>query len=400
MVHRVKNSDRYYASVAIPGLRTLRVAGFPQKRLTEDLERQLELLVAFRTQSERPNRELQKYLDRLPDRTQRRLVKLNLLDAQDPSVNSRRLEDVLGSGEKGAAPGQYGRYLTGKGDSVGHARQQAARARRILVQMCEFTVISEIAAEPVLQALAELREEGLASTTSNAIRTACRTLTKWLTRERRLPADPLAYLERITAESDGDRRALSEEEQIKLVHSTKTQPVRGGLDGEERSLLYLLALATGFRRGELLSLRRADFDLDAAMPTVRVLHGHAKNKKTARIPLQPSTVTTVRRHVAAMLPAALVFQSANRHYRAAEVLRYDLESAGIPERTEQGKVDFHALRTAFITQMARAGLPLSQAQKLARHCSPALTSNIYSKFAPDEDAAAIAKLPSLADAVG
>ena len=101
-----------------------------------------------------------------------------------------------------------------------------------------------------------------------------------------------------------------------------------------------------------------------------------------------------------MLPAALVFRSANRHYRAAEVLRYDLESAGIPERTENGKVDFHALRTAFITQMARAGLPLSQAQKLARHCSPALTSNIYSKFAPDEDAAAIAKLPSLADAVG
>ena len=37
-----------------------------------------------------------------------------------------------------------------------------------------------------------------------------------------------------------------------------------------------------------------------------------------------------------------------------------------------------------------------QAQKLARHCSPLLTSSIYSRFGFDEDAAAIAKLPKLA----
>ena len=39
-------------------------------------------------------------------------------------------------------------------------------------------------------------------------------------------------------------------------------------------------------------------------------------------------------------------------------------------------------------------------QKLARHCSPQLTSSIYSRFGFDEDAAAIAKLPSLAGSAG
>ena len=36
MVHRIKDSERFYASVAIHGRRTLRVAGFAQKKLTQN----------------------------------------------------------------------------------------------------------------------------------------------------------------------------------------------------------------------------------------------------------------------------------------------------------------------------------------------------------------------------
>ena len=72
----------------------------------------------------------------------------------------------------------------------------------------------------------------------------------------------------------------------------------------------------------------------------------------------------------------------------------------IPEQTEAGRVDFHALRVTFVTNLARAGVSLAQAQELARHCSPQLTSSIYSRFGFDEDAAAIAKLPRLAGAAG
>ena len=78
MVHKVTGSPRYYASVALVGRRTLRVSGFQQKRPTEQLERHLEQLAALRAQRERPDRDLQQYLDALPDRIQRRLVKLDL----------------------------------------------------------------------------------------------------------------------------------------------------------------------------------------------------------------------------------------------------------------------------------------------------------------------------------
>jgi integrase len=400
LVHRVKGSQRYYASVAIHGRRTLRVSAYPQRKPSEQLERALEELAALRAQGEKPGLDLQRFVDGLPDRVLRRLVKLDLLDAEVGDADTRSLAAILGSGKCGSSPGQFEVYLGAKGNTAGHARQQAARTRRVLVEQCRFKTISEIKAEPVLLALADLRAEGMGGTTSNAFRQACRSMTRWLARQGRLPADPLAHLERVKAESKSDRRALTAEEQAKLVAVTRTQPCREGLTGEARSVLYLIALSTGLRRTELLTLKRSNLSLDGEVPTITVEHGHAKNRKTARIPMAPETAAVLRAFVADALPAALVFRGVRKDYHAAAVLRHDLKVAGIQERTGEGRVDFHAMRVSFITNMARVGVPLAQAQKLARHCSPVLTANIYSRFGFDEDAAAIAKLPNLAEAVG
>lgn len=395
MPHRVAGSPRFYASVDVPGRRTLRVAGFPQRRLTEQLERALELLAAHRSQGTKPDPDLVRYFDGLPDRIKRRLVTLDLVDPV--AADTRSLAAVLGS-PKDAAPGTYESYLRAKGNTLGHARQQASRARRVLVAKCRLKHVSEISADLVLRALADLRAEGMGAVTSNAYRVACRGLTKWLAREGLLLSDPLAHLERVKAESRSDRRALTAEEQALLVATTRTQPRRGGLSGEARSLLYLLALQTGLRRGELLALTRGNFQLDAESPSVTIEHGQAKNRRTARIPLQPETVGVLRGFLAEAMPAAPLFRGFRRDYRAAEVLRHDLKAAGIPERTEAGQVDFHALRVSYVTSLARAGVPLALAQKLARHSTPMLTAGVYSRFAVEEDVAAIAKLPSLATA--
>ena len=53
----------------------------------------------------------------------------------------------------------------------------------------------------------------------------------------------------------------------------------------------------------------------------------------------------------------------------------DCRRAGIPKRDQRGRtVDLHALRTTFGTHLARAGVPLSTAQKLMRHKDPKLTA--------------------------
>lgn len=62
-----------------------------------------------------------------------------------------------------------------------------------------------------------------------------------------------------------------------------------------------------------------------------------------------------------------VWQSALwRH--AARMLRSDLADAEISAADKEGRViDFHGLRTTFITNLSRAGIPPVIAQKLAGH---------------------------------
>lgn len=385
MVHRVSYQDRtgakrfssrYYAVVSVPGGKSARVAGFTSKRSTETLERNLERLVAIRASGDRPETSLQAYLDGQPERILRRLAKLNLLSAPEQEGRTRVLI---------AALDEFELHLSNKGDSPRHYKTQKARARRVLDELCGFTLLGDIQPESVLKVLARLRAGGLVATTSNGYRQACRAFTKWASRDGRLREDPLLYLERVRASPESNRRALTAEEQGRLVHSTRSQPSRGRLSGEARSVLYLLALQTGLRRGELLSLRRNHFDLKSVPAVVTIEHGQAKNRKTARLPLQAATADVLRGFLLSRLPMAPAFPGPKAGYRAAEVLMHDLAAAGIERETEAGRLDFHALRVTFVTNLAKTGVSLAQAQKLARHCDPKLTSSIYSRFGFNEE---------------
>ena len=56
-----------------------------------------------------------------------------------------------------------------------------------------------------------------------------------------------------------------------------------------------------------------------------------------------------------------------------------LKAAGIPKVTAAGKVDFHACRVAYITMLFENGATLKEAQELARHITPHLTTNVYAR---------------------
>ena len=57
----------------------------------------------------------------------------------------------------------------------------------------------------------------------------------------------------------------------------------------------------------------------------------------------------------------------------------DLEAAGISKVTADGKVDFHAFRTAYVTLAVEAGANMRELQTMARHSTPELTANIYAR---------------------
>ena len=85
-----------------------------------------------------------------------------------------------------------------------------------------------------------------------------------------------------------------------------------------------------------------------------------------------------------------------RHWRAADMIRADLEDADVSVKDESGRVlDFHALRKTFGTNLARGAVSLQHAQKLLRHQDPALTANVYTGLNMNDERGAVAALPDL-----
>ena len=71
----------------------------------------------------------------------------------------------------------------------------------------------------------------------------------------------------------------------------------------------------------------------------------------------------------------------------------DLAAAGIPYEDDKGHVyDFHSLRAQFISDLSRSGVSLVEAQKLARHSDPRLTSNHYTHLSVHDLSTAVEKL--------
>jgi hypothetical protein len=56
-----------------------------------------------------------------------------------------------------------------------------------------------------------------------------------------------------------------------------------------------------------------------------------------------------------------------------------LDAADIPKVTPAGKIDFHAVRLAYINLVIESSVTVKEAQVLARHETPELTMNIYGR---------------------
>ena len=80
---------------------------------------------------------------------------------------------------------------------------------------------------------------------------------------------------------------------------------------------------------------------------------------------------------------------------AAETLELDMGRAGLRKWGPGGKVDFHALRVAYITHVIESGADIKTAQTLARHCSPQLTLSIYAKARPERLRATVEAIGNL-----
>ena len=79
--------------------------------------------------------------------------------------------------------------------------------------------------------------------------------------------------------------------------------------------------------------------------------------------------------------------------RAFQMLRNDLDAAGIAYVTDDGVADFHSLRHTFISNLVAGGVHPKLAQQLARHSTITLTMDRYSHVGLLDMNAALQSLP-------
>lgn len=236
------------------------------------------------------------------------------------------------------------------------------------------------------------RAEPWSHATFNLYAGALRSFGRWMARHRITAAnvfEPVSKLNPDETRTFG-RRALADAELATLLARTPTHGPLCGLSGQDRAMLYRLAAYTGFRISELASLTPESFEVAggvAVSATVRA--GHSKRRRTDTQPVPAAVGAAVAAWLAGKPAGRPVFAGwRDWRTRGARMLRADLEACGIPYETADGRADFHATRVLYITRLARAGVGLAAAQKLARHSTPTLTANTYTRLVSElKDAA-------------
>jgi integrase len=150
--------------------------------------------------------------------------------------------------------------------------------------------------------------------------------------------------------------------------------------GDRLEALYILAVHTGMRQGEMLALRWQDVDLENAVVSVRrtltrkggkVAFGEPKTKKSRRsIRLTPQAAEALRLHL-------------ERQLRDIKILGDRYQDQGLVFTTDTGApVNPSNLRQRSFSQVLnRAGLPHMRFHDLRHTCATLLLSRgVHPKF--------------------
>ena len=204
----------------------------------------------------------------------------------------------------------------------------------------------------------------------------------WAVQRGYLKDDPLKELGVMDTTPQSQRRAMTVDEITRLLDVCTP---------DERLLLET-AFLTGLRANELrnltvehLNVERSGLHLDASW---------TKNRKPGFQPLPNFLVGRLEIFGASGEASRLYGRYHRKRTNPNEMPRNPLlyvpshparwldralKTAGIPKATPAGKIDFHAVRLAYINLVIESGVSVKEAQTLARHATPELTMNVYGR---------------------
>ena len=257
-----------------------------------------------------------------------------------------------------------------------HTAKKADRERlsTVTTRWLKSARFADLRADAVQSALADLRDSGRSLATCNHHRTSIRAFSRWAWTDGRLADDALVAVTGFNSNTDRrhDRRTLSDDDLLKLIEAANRGRTFQGMTGPARALCYRLAVATGLRFSEIASTTPSSLALDRQSPSITVAAGYTKNGDAANLPLPPDLAADFAAFVVGKLEDKPLFALPDR---GADMVRIDLEAAGLPYKDQAGLVfDFHSLRCQCATLADAAGNSPGVVQRLMRHATPGLTS--------------------------
>jgi integrase len=190
--------------------------------------------------------------------------------------------------------------------------------------------------------------------------------------------------------------------EMRTLSAAETRKLLEAARGDKLEALYMLAVHTGMRQGELLALKWQDVDLENAKLSVRrtltmsggrILLGELKTKKSRRtIRLTDPAARALREHLARQLDGmerlgdayrdeGLVFASAVGTLMNPTNLRRR-SFAALLQRSNLPKIRFHDLRHTCATLLLTRNLHPKYVQELLGHANIAITLDTYSHVIP------------------
>ncbi len=211
---------------------------------------------------------------------------------------------------------------------------------RIAMVWSNFNTASDIDAEKLKNWLADMRYRGKSIGSVNGHLASFKSFVLWMFRTGRISQNPIQHMQPLKKlDQERPRRALTTNEVNRLITAILNADKHHGLSGYERYLVVLFALRAGLRYNEIYMLKRADI-IFGPNPQVIVRARSAKNRKAQSVPLDPELAKELEQYFAEnlALPHTKVFSGMWKD-AGAEMLRPDLELAGVEYKTEEGFAD-------------------------------------------------------------
>ena len=256
----------------------------------------------------------------------------------------------------------------------------------------------------VMQYVESLAAKERTPRTIGAHLVAIKSFSRWMMTNGLAIADPLATIKKPTPIRQRERRILLPNEWCELYAFTRSAGRDGGMSGEERSILYMVAIETGLRAAELASLTIGDSSLGGPSPYLRCRAACTKNSKDAKQHIRPLLATLLQQHlgkrssgpVFGMTKGARLWDILRRDLagcrarwiegsHSPEVMEQRLKSDFLLRQNKEGEIlDFHSLRHTCGAWLAMAGAHPNAIRAIMRHSSITLTMDTYGHLFPDQ----------------